>query len=63
MNALSDENKYPVGAIVYAVVNPQRLLKIKRYYKRIYYCTLADDPGQRAHVYFQRELMSPEEEK
>lgn len=52
------ENKYPEGSIVYANVNPDQKLLVRRYAKRIYYCTDVADPLKKEHVYFERELTS-----
>ena len=51
------ENKYPEGAIVYAKVNPSIRLAVRRYVKRIYYCTNLSHPSEKELVYFERELM------
>ncbi|WP_266205868.1 hypothetical protein [Pontibacter kalidii] len=51
------KNKYPVGSIVYAKVNPGLRLAVRRYVKRVYYCTNLAHPLEKELVYFERELM------
>ncbi len=51
------ENKYPIGSEVFAKVNPDLKLTIRTYLKRIYYCTVNNNPSQKDLVYFERELM------
>lgn len=50
------ENKYAEGSIVYAKVNPRLKLAVRRYVKRIYYCTNLAHPQEKELVYFEREL-------
>ncbi len=50
------ENKYQVGEIVHALVNPIQKLIIRRYVDSIYYCTIQTDPTLKELVYFEREL-------
>jgi hypothetical protein len=50
------ENKYPEGSFVYAKVNPSLKLAVRRYIKRIYYCTNLEHPQEKEQVYFEREL-------
>lgn len=50
------ENKYKEGDVVYAKVNPETRLVVRRFLDQIYYCTVADDPGKKERVYFEREL-------
>lgn len=49
--------KYEVGTLVFAKVIPDVPLVVRRYVAKIYYCQLADFPGQKDLVYFERELM------
>jgi hypothetical protein len=49
---------FPEGSVVYAKVNPGLKLMVRRYAKRIYYCTAPEQPSQRELVYFGRELTS-----
>ncbi len=50
------ENKYKEGETVYAKVNPECKLIVRRYVKRIYYCTIRDNPEEKELVFFEREL-------
>jgi hypothetical protein len=49
-------NKFEDGKIVQAKERPEINLVIRRYYKRIYYCTVQADPTQKERVYFENEL-------
>ncbi|WP_169728010.1 hypothetical protein [Adhaeribacter aquaticus] len=51
------ENTYPEGSLVYAKVNPNLKLVVRRFAKRIYYCTSPENPNQKELVYFERELL------
>jgi|GEM_PF-605961 len=51
-------NKFKEGEVVYAKINPELLLVIRRYVDRIYYCRIQADPTQKEHVYFERELIA-----
>ncbi|MBC5775740.1 hypothetical protein H8S95_16805 [Pontibacter sp. KCTC 32443] len=51
------ENKYPEGATVFAKEAPARSLTVRRYAKRIYYCTDPAQPLGKDQVYYERELM------
>ncbi len=53
------DNSYTAGTVVSARANPTLLLKIRRYYQRIYYCTVVGDETKKEHVYFERELLPP----
>ena len=57
------EGKYKVGASVFAKAIPDEHLIVRRFVANIYYCKLADDSDPSDLVYFERELMSPEEKK
>ena len=50
------ENIYPEGSAVHATANPGLGLVVRRYVKRIYYCTAQDDPSLKDLVYYEREL-------
>jgi len=50
------EQKFKDGQLVYAIVNPTNLLRVRRYIPTIYYCTVVDQPDKEL-VYFERELM------
>ena len=56
MKTNESENKYQVGEIVHAVINPAQKLIIRRYVDSIYYCTIQTDPTLKELVYFEREL-------
>jgi hypothetical protein len=51
------ENKFKEGDFVYAIANPTRKMVVRRYFPRIYYCTVVEDPGKEL-VFFERELTS-----
>lgn len=51
------ENKYKEGEIVYAKVNPEVKLVIRRYVDKIYYCKFPDEPARKELVYFEREIL------
>jgi hypothetical protein len=57
------DNIYQEGSFTSAKVNPELKLKIERYIKRIYYCSVVDDPGKKFLPYFERELIAPAEKK
>lgn len=50
------ENKFKEGQQVFAKVEPDVILEIRRYLDRIYYCKVLDDPGAKDRVYFEREI-------
>ena len=51
------QNKYRVGDIVAAKINPDLKLVIRRYIDRVYYCKVQEDPQRKELVYFERELI------
>ncbi|GAB3651176.1 hypothetical protein GCM10028791_19530 [Echinicola sediminis] len=51
------QNSYNPGDIVYAKVNPNVKLVIRRYIDRIYYCKVHEFPENKDLVYFERELI------
>ena len=53
------DNIFKEGSVITAKSNPDRLLVIGRYMKRIYYCKPIDDPDGKLLVYFERELVAP----
>lgn len=55
-----EDNIYATGTIITAKVAPQTKLKIERYYRRIYYCSVIDEPTHKHYAYFERELIAPE---
>jgi hypothetical protein len=56
---LNNDNKYPLGTVIYAKAFPAQKLIIAAYKQRIYYCALADLPEAKQLVYFERELLPP----
>lgn len=54
------ENKYPEGSKVTPIIDPNRMLVVRRFAKHIYYCTDAKHPLAKDLVYFERELMNYE---
>jgi hypothetical protein len=59
MRTLSNDNIYPEGALITAKANPALQLIIRKYYQRIYYCEIVDDPEHKHLAYFERELIPP----
>lgn len=59
MEISSKDNIYPAGTLIRAKVNPDQQLIIHRYYQRIYYCAVINDPGHKHFAYFEHELMPP----
>lgn len=55
------ETIFKEGDYVYARVNPQLKLKIRRFIPAIFYCTIVDNPDAKELVYFARELMTEAE--
>jgi len=53
------DNIYQAGTILAAKVNPGLKLVIKRYYHRIYYCAIVNEPDKKHFAYFERELIPP----
>lgn len=51
------EGKYKKGDIVCAKVKPSVILVVRIYARKIYYCTIKNDPSARELVYFERELI------
>lgn len=52
------DNKYKVGDTVYAKATPDIKLNVRRYIKRIYYCTSVDHPEAKDQVFFEREILN-----
>ncbi|WP_299184825.1 hypothetical protein [uncultured Aquimarina sp.] len=50
------ESKFKSGDIVYEKANPKIKLIVRLYYRRIYYCKLAED-HEKEVVFFERELL------
>lgn len=57
-----DENKYRVGDSVYAKATPDIELIVRRYIKRIYYCTVPGHPDAKDRVLFEREILNTDAE-
>lgn len=55
----NSDNIYAAGTLITAVENPGLQLKIRKYYQRIYYCTVVSDVGRKELAYFERELIPP----
>ncbi|MBT1706354.1 hypothetical protein [Chryseosolibacter indicus] len=53
------DNIYPENTMITAKANPLLRLSIRKYYQRIYYCTVIDSPGTKELAYFERELIQP----
>ena len=51
------DNKFKIGATIYAKVNAQQKLIISDYKDRIYYCSIDGEPNKKQLVYFERELI------
>jgi len=54
---INDDNKYQVGEVVFAKEHPNEALSVRRYTRRIYYCTDANHPKNKDLVYYDRELV------
>ncbi|TXN35242.1 hypothetical protein FVB32_11685 [Flagellimonas hymeniacidonis] len=52
------ESRYKIGDIVCAKVRPSVLLVVRLYARKVYYCTIQNDPLANELVYFDRELKS-----
>lgn len=52
------QGKYKEGEVVYALVNPNVKLVVRRYLDRVYYCKVQADLNQKEQVYFEREISS-----
>jgi len=48
--------KYAAGTEVYALVDPNLKLVIRRYIDRVYYCRIPGKPEHKELVYFEREI-------
>ncbi|WKN43297.1 hypothetical protein [Tunicatimonas pelagia] len=47
------DNLFSEGSVVYAKVNLTLKLVVRRYVKRVYYCTIQEDPTRKELVYFE----------
>jgi len=54
----TNENIYKIGDIVYAPVNPNLALVVRRYVHNVYYCKQKEHPELKKKVYFERELIA-----
>lgn len=59
MNSAGADNIYREGTGIRAKENPDLPLVIFKYYQRIYYCAVADNPQHKHLAYFERELIPP----
>ncbi len=50
-------NKFKEGEEVISKVDPSKILVVRRYLQRIYYCKVKNDPTAKELVYFERELL------
>jgi hypothetical protein len=51
------ENIYAEGSTVFARAAPAHPLKVRRFVKRIYYCTDPTNPLAKDQIFYERELM------
>lgn len=58
-NNLDEDNLYKIGNVVSAKAFPDLKLTIIKYYQRIYYCAVIDEPDRKQLAYFERELIPP----
>ncbi|MEJ8757222.1 hypothetical protein WG947_09465 [Pontibacter sp. H259] len=54
------ENKYQEGSSVIALTDPLHTLTVRRYAKRIYYCSDPANPQEKDKVFYERELKQQE---
>jgi hypothetical protein len=54
------DNRYNEGTIITAKADPDLKLMIMKYYQRIYYCVVVDNPDRNL-AYFERELITPQD--
>lgn len=55
---ISVKNKYKEGEKVYAKSDITRLLVVRRYHARIYYCRVHGDARHKDLVYFEKDLIA-----
>ncbi|MFZ9046745.1 MAG: hypothetical protein ACO2ZZ_12870 [Cyclobacteriaceae bacterium] len=53
--------KYAPGEIVFAKINPDEKLVVRRYVSRVYYCQFLDNLDRKEIVLFEREIIGREE--
>jgi len=51
------ENKFKVGEVLRAKINPNQNLIVKRYVDRVYFCKIQENPAHKDLVYFEQELL------
>ena len=56
------DNKYHIGDSVYSKSAPNVELIVRRYIKRIYYCTDTTNPKAKDQVLFEREILDKQTE-
>jgi hypothetical protein len=56
---IKDDNIYREGTVIAAKADPGLKLTIVRYYQRIYYCAVVNEPDRKHFAYFERELIPP----
>lgn len=57
MSRIFVQNKYNAGDVVYAKVNPNLKLVIRRYIDQLYFCKIQQEPEGKELIYFERELV------
>lgn len=57
MSRIFVQNKYNAGDVVYAKVNPNLKLVIRRYIDQLYFCKIQQEPESKELIYFERELV------
>lgn len=57
------ERKFNEGDVVYERIRPSHKLIVRRYTTNIYYCLVPEFPERKDLVFFERELMPPQQDK
>jgi hypothetical protein len=55
----NNDNIYQEGTTICAKAHPEMELRIDKYYRRIYYCSVVGQPDHKQFAYFQAELIPP----
>ena len=55
-NSKKNSHLFSEGQEVYAKIDPDQKLVVRRYLDRIYYCRVLDKPDHKDLVYFEREI-------
>jgi hypothetical protein len=55
----NEDNIFAVGIIITAKEAPTIKLEIKKYYQRIYYCSIVGNDTAKQRAYYERELIAP----